>query len=175
MSTSHLVELSALRIIALFNGTGLKMPKLFLRSESGNTYRLSRASATAKVPGSINVVHKASATWQGRITTDGVFRPTASLSKERVADVVTIIKAFGSDPEGVAAKYGITVGCCCFCARDLTDPRSKEVGYGPDCAKAWKLKWGNYDPNAEPKAGKAKSVFQPKAKVEEEEEAYAIW
>lgn len=169
------VELAAdfARIIALFTGTGLKQPKLYLRSTDGHTYRLSLAGASAKVPGSINIVHKGSAAWQGRITKDGVFRPAVSLSKERVADVTETIKAFGADPEGVAAKYGISVGCCCFCAKDLTDPRSKEVGYGPDCAKNWKLKWGTKDYSV----GTEAKVFKPAPapRVEEEEEAFAIW
>lgn len=41
-----------------------------------------------------------------------------------------------------AAAFGHATGCCVFCARDLTDDRSVQVGYGPVCAQKHSLPWG---------------------------------
>lgn len=41
-----------------------------------------------------------------------------------------------------AAAFGHATGCCVYCARDLTDDRSVEVGYGPVCAAKHDLPWG---------------------------------
>lgn len=41
-----------------------------------------------------------------------------------------------------AAAFGHLYGECCYCARDLTDERSIEVGYGPVCAAKYGLPWG---------------------------------
>lgn len=42
----------------------------------------------------------------------------------------------------IASEYGHATGVCMFCARDLTDDRSIEVGYGPVCAGQRDLPWG---------------------------------
>jgi len=42
-----------------------------------------------------------------------------------------------------AGWFGRLHGICCFCAKDLTDDRSIEVGYGPVCAKKHHLPWGD--------------------------------
>src|SRR6185436_1560785 len=42
-----------------------------------------------------------------------------------------------------AVAHGHTTGNCSFCARDLTDPRSTSVGYGPICAQHFGLPWGD--------------------------------
>ena len=42
----------------------------------------------------------------------------------------------------VAAAYGQTHGHCMFCALELTDERSVDVGYGPTCASKRNLPWG---------------------------------
>lgn len=41
-----------------------------------------------------------------------------------------------------AAAFGHATGHCVFCARELTDDRSVEVGYGPVCAGKNNLPWG---------------------------------
>lgn len=41
-----------------------------------------------------------------------------------------------------AAQFGQLYGVCVFCGRALTDERSIEVGYGPDCADHHGLPWG---------------------------------
>lgn len=49
---------------------------------------------------------------------------------------------FEADPPGFASKMGKLMGACCFCSLTLSDERSLSVGYGPICAKHWKLPWG---------------------------------
>lgn len=42
-----------------------------------------------------------------------------------------------------AAAFGATTGVCIACAKQLTDGRSTEVGYGPVCAKKYGWPWGD--------------------------------
>lgn len=41
-----------------------------------------------------------------------------------------------------AKEFGVLTGTCVFCARELTDERSIEAGYGPVCADKNGLPWG---------------------------------
>jgi hypothetical protein len=103
--------------------------------------RLSVAGERAKVPGSINVTSPGSfenRVWYGRVLTDG----TLVQSRDCTPAVVDAVKALAADPAKAAAAYGRKTGCCCFCARELTDARSVEVGYGPICADHYGLPWG---------------------------------
>lgn len=111
--------------------------------QGDDAIRLSVASATAKVPGSINVTSTGayeSRTWYGRITSDGKF--TTSAKAQVSPAIVAMLKNFAQEPVRVAAAHGRQTGHCCFCARELTDKRSIEVGYGPICADKWSLPWG---------------------------------
>ncbi len=56
--------------------------------------------------------------------------------------VLCLLDNLECDPEGTAAEYGRTSGVCCYCGNELTDARSKAVGYGPVCAKSYRLPWG---------------------------------
>ena len=62
--------------------------------------------------------------------------------KDASQEIVDAIIAFDADPEGVAKAYAARVGSCSFCCRDLVDPRSLAVGYGPVCAENYGLPWG---------------------------------
>ncbi|HEY1441372.1 MAG TPA: DUF6011 domain-containing protein [Mycobacterium sp.] len=135
-------------IVALVTSAKGKFPALLLATETGEKLRISVAGAQAKVPGSINVtgtVKQADGRneWFGRITVNGVYQPGGKrLTTEKVAIITKTLVAFAADPVGVAAAYGLTTGQCCFCAKTLTHPDSKAVGYGPDCAANWGLPWG---------------------------------
>ena len=54
---------------------------------------------------------------------------------------ITELQDFKNDPMGTLAGDGKKTGNCCFCGRDLTDHRSTAHGYGPICAKRYKLAW----------------------------------
>ena len=126
------------KIVDLFDTAGqhLKHPAIVL-----DGIRLSVAGERAKFPGSINVTSPGSfqdRTWFGRIALDGTFVG----SREATPAIVEELKALAADPAGKAALYGKQTGCCCFCARELTDERSIAVGYGPICADHYGLPWG---------------------------------
>ena len=56
-------------------------------------------------------------------------------------EVVHFVRHVAEDPEAAAVENGMLTGNCCFCAAGLHDNRSTAVGYGPICAKRYKLPW----------------------------------
>lgn len=79
--------------------------------------------------------------WVGFIQRDGTLSERHCLSE----NLVTFLEAFAKDPAKYATIYGIKTGACSFCGRELTDPRSVTVGYGPICAEHYGLPWGEAD------------------------------
>ena len=68
----------------------------------------------------------------------------------REAELLVIVKDFAADPETVAANYGKLTHNCCFCHIQLDTAESLAVGYGPVCAKNYKLAWGKNVPQMTP-------------------------
>jgi hypothetical protein len=99
-------------------------------------YRLSKAGAKAREPGSITVTSAAknfdSRRWVGRITTDG----RVDVSEEEALHAILRLAA---DPVGVLAHEGRRTGICAVCSRALTDPKSVTRGYGSTCARRFGL------------------------------------
>jgi len=125
----------------------LKFPAIRLMDESRHEYQLSLAGAASKNAGCIYVKGEkvgsfddggASRPYLGKITPQGRFFPASGCP----SNVESELQKFAADPEGIATRYGRMTGCCCFCARKLTDARSTEVGYGPVCAHKFGLDWG---------------------------------
>jgi hypothetical protein len=79
----------------------------------------------------------------GTIFADGTFKPKPTLNDVFLGKVKTALKAFATDPAGVAASYGKLHGKCCFCNKGLSDEKSTSVGYGPICAGHYGLPWGD--------------------------------
>lgn len=118
----------------------MKYPKIRL-SVGDQPVVLSLAGQRSKRPGTINVTdggRYGENKWFGRIEKDGSLSP----GRELTEPVTDLLKAFANDPEGIASAYGKLTGNCCFCARELTDKRSTDVGYGPICADHYGLAWG---------------------------------
>jgi hypothetical protein len=130
-------------ILELFASVPGEKAILVVRTKDGSQYRLSRAGTKSTHPGTLNVTDNKRGfdrrTWFGRITLDGTFEPAYRLSHAEARAVVEALETFQADPAGVAGQFGLSTGVCCFCAAELTDPRSKEVGYGPVCAAKWHL------------------------------------
>ena len=133
------------KILEVFGNTEgrLKYPKLWLDTD-GVVIRLSKAGGNARFPGSINVTNGVrygdpDSKFYGRIHTDGNFEP----GRDHTADVSRVLVRFNDNPTDFATTYGHKTGNCCFCGRQLTDPRSVGVGYGPVCADNWGLPWGS--------------------------------
>lgn len=127
------------RIAAMMKAAAaeLKYPKVRLADEDGNVLRLSLAGSRARFPGSVNVTDDASFennTWYGRIV-DGEWRPAGNAPEW----VAIALAEFEKDPEAAAKAYGQRYAHCCFCARELVESGSVDVGYGPVCAKRWGL------------------------------------
>ena len=57
-------------------------------------------------------------------------------------DIKSFLREFEADPVGVSVSYGKRTGHCCFCRLPLSTDESLTAGYGPICAKHWKLPWG---------------------------------
>ena len=123
-------EIDCSKIAAAFAtavGNGLKRPKMTI-----DGIRFSLAPATGRNAGSIYVKARAGDAYLGKITGTAFF-PARETTPEQVATVVAI----AADPGARAKAYGLNVGSCSCCGRELTDPVSVSMGIGPICA-------GNY-------------------------------
>jgi len=58
------------------------------------------------------------------------------------------------------ASNGNAAGACCYCGTELIDARSVEAGYGPTCAKKWRLPWGTREPAPQPHPAEAISKLR---------------
>ena len=123
----------------------LKHPKLLVRIVDRDL-RLSIAGQRSAAPGSINISSTEKAfddrTWFGRVSREGQFEPSRSLTKATATAIAAALTALAADPAKVASEYGQITGCCCFCGLELSDARSIHVGYGPVCADKWGVPWG---------------------------------
>jgi hypothetical protein len=122
----------------------MKRPAIVLRGTDGLPgVRISVAGERAKYPGSLTLTSaerdgEEGRAWYGRINYAGAFEP----SRDAPAGLAETLRAFASDPAGVAAEHGRRTQHCCFCNIELTHPDSVAVGYGPICAKHFGLPWG---------------------------------
>jgi hypothetical protein len=132
-------------LIALFDtaiANKLKHPKIRFDVE-GETVVLALAGERSSHAGQINVSSTGSfesRDWYGRIDRKGEF--TRSRRSPGPDALVAALSALAENPSKAGAAHGKRTGNCCFCAIELTDHRSIDVGYGPVCAKRWGLAWG---------------------------------
>ncbi len=135
-------QLDLSRLFALLQearAKGLKRPFILASGGPFDPVRLS----LSRDGEAVYVVDKPSGLYLGAVR-DGKFLPSgkAGLTASDKAALVAALGAMAADPAGQAAAYGHETGCCCFCARELTDKRSIAVGYGPICADHFGLPWG---------------------------------
>jgi hypothetical protein len=110
--------------------------------------RLSRARitmrgfsvATSRHAGTYYVTDSAGS-YLGKIMPDSAFLVSRDAAP-RAAEIAAELATLEADPVKAATTYGHETGCCCFCARALTDKRSITAGYGPQCADNYGLTWG---------------------------------
>lgn len=143
-------------VVALFAKAGetLKYPKINLGfggpSGFANRLRLSVAGPRSKYRGQIQLTDGGSYgenTYYGRVSTDGQLTLSRSTQNdEPVRDaLIAQLRRLAEKPEEIAAEYARFSGNCCFCHKAIgegDDPRSREAGYGPQCAKRYGLPWG---------------------------------
>jgi Family of unknown function (DUF6011) len=135
------VDLS--RVNAMFTRAAEQLRKPFVvfatyREVEGKTcvdreFKVSQAPEHGKNPGYLYVT--ARGTYVGKLSPEGQF----SASREAPAGMQAALEAFAQDPAQAAIAYGQATGSCCFCAKELSDPVSVELGYGPICATRWGL------------------------------------
>ena len=105
----------------------LKHPKF--RAE-GLTFSL--AGSTSRNAGAVYV--KKGEEYVGKVM-DGKFHPVSATPAGTAEAIVRVAQ----DPRGAAVAYGRMTGNCACCGRELTDPKSVELGIGPICADKWGL------------------------------------
>lgn len=123
---------------ALFEVTTdkLKQPKLFLTLPTGEELKITKSKKYKSLW--VYVKHD-SWGYRGYLNENGKYTQKIELDAELVASV---LKELETDPLRKASEWGKLSGRCCFCNRQLKDTRSKEVGYGKDCADHRGLVWG---------------------------------
>jgi hypothetical protein len=139
-------------LIAMFDTAAekLKRPKMKLGIEFG-VVKLGRTTKRSKRGEGLLAVEHVSPrgfrTWVGWVNREGQlelgFKFRKSFEPGFRGQVLDLLRLLAEDPEKVAAERGRMAGHCCFCNLELTDERSKTVGYGPVCAKNYGLPWGN--------------------------------
>jgi hypothetical protein len=133
--------LATIRALIDLGAEKLQYPKVRLQTASGQRVKMQRAGNGSKNPGRINITDGEpypGNQWFGFITLDGEFVPSNSAPQE----VIDAIIAFDGDPRATAQGYGTHTGNCCFCGKELTDPKSVAVGYGSTCAGHFGLPYG---------------------------------
>ena len=106
-------------------GASLKAPKLRIAG-----LVLSRAKATSANAGALYV--KAGDLYLGKIM-GGRFIRSRDCQDAQEATLM----AAAEDPKAAAIAYGRLTGSCACCGRELSDPKSIELGIGPVCADKW--------------------------------------
>ena len=132
-------------LIALFDtakANKLKHPKIRFDVD-GETVVLALAGERSSFAGQVNVTSTGpfeQRDWYGRIDRRGEF--TRSRRTPGPDRLVQVLCELAENPSKAGAAHGRRTGNCCFCATELSDQRSVDVGYGPVCAKKWGLAWG---------------------------------
>ncbi|HML30380.1 MAG TPA: DUF6011 domain-containing protein [Hyphomicrobium sp.] len=140
-------------IVDLLTNADLKKPSVRFVFADGTLGKVYLASATGSNAGHVYV--KDGSQYAGKITPEGAFRPV-DLSDDRKAELIAVLTSVAEDPFAAAKLFADATksedrehGSCCFCAHELTDPRSIAVSYGPICAAKYHLPWGEASANEE--------------------------
>jgi hypothetical protein len=59
--------------------------------------------------------------------------------REARAEIEAELIVLAADPRAAAIAHGRNTGNCSCCGRELTDPKSIELGIGPICLEKWAL------------------------------------
>jgi len=134
-----------LPLIELFDKAAQRMqfPTLVFSCD-GRDLKLTRTGVQAREPGAISVTSARggfnSRRFYGTVGRDGRLRGNSATAA--LPALQGVLETIAADPLAYARAYGLETKECCFCATELTDPRSRAAGYGPTCAKNYGLPWG---------------------------------
>lgn len=133
-------------IVDLLANADLKKPSIRFVFADGTQGKVYLAPASGSNAGHVYV--KDGSQYAGKITPAGAFR-AVDLSDGRKAELIAALTDVAKDPLAAAKRFAEATkskdrehGSCCFCAHELTDPRSIQVSYGPICAAKYHLPWG---------------------------------
>jgi len=112
-------------------GNGLKRPTLRV-----DNLIISRAPDSGVNAGALYVKVKQSGenAYAGKLK-DGKWFPIRDFAKDE--NIIKTLQELAKDPQGVASTHGRKTGSCSMCGRELTDPKSIELGIGPICIENW--------------------------------------
>lgn len=116
------------------------MPGMGLSNEG--TFQIKRARANSRYPGQYFVTDGLGfpqAQLYGRILTNGDFVPHKPTDPECPVGLLALLDELQNDVRRFIQSYGVRTGRCCFCDSGLTDDVSYKLGYGPVCAKHYKM------------------------------------
>lgn len=119
-------------------GNGLKRMALRFLDEAGATFTVSPAAATSRNAGML-YVKSADDGYLGKIDPQGVFHGAWGTERDATTKAQAALVEFSRDPVGKSKLYGKLTNSCCYCGKELNDPRSVMAGYGPICADNWGL------------------------------------
>lgn len=119
-------------------GNGLKRMALRFVDEAGARFTVSPAAATSRNAGML-YVKSADDGYLGKIDGQGVFHGAWNTAGDATTKAQAALVEFSRDPVGKSKLYGELTSSCCYCGKDLDDPRSVMAGYGPICAGNWGL------------------------------------
>jgi len=109
------------------------------------TVNIRRAGADSRHPGSFYVrgltgFDLNNTVYMGRISPEGHWFPTSDGLQHTA--VFALLDEFEQGPADYCAAYGQRTGRCAFCDLHLDDPVSVGLGYGPHCARNYRLPYG---------------------------------
>ena len=119
------------------------MPDMGMSNDG--TVQIKRARATSRYPGQYFVTDGTPyprALIYGRILTDGSFVPHTADAPEPPVGLLALLDELKGDIRQFVQLYGIKTGRCCFCDLPLEDQYSTKLGYGPVCAKHYRMPHG---------------------------------
>lgn len=135
-------------IVTLFETAKKKLllPKIRLQL-GGMKVFLSIGGKKSNHPGQVLVYRKDPYVSLGHISLDGKWHQHkiySTSSQEFLKAIDAGLLQFSQDPSSVAYAQGAFTKECCFCGKKLSDPASKQVGFGPVCAEKYGLQkqWG---------------------------------
>ena len=129
-----------------------------------DVYRITMGTSASRYPGCPYIVDAADRAWMGRIHLDGRWEPSRrETTQDRMPTVERLLAELEADFAGTVARIGKECGACVMCSRELTDPRSLAMGYGPVCADSYGLPWGDVaaEPELEAPAVNPNDVMRP--------------
>lgn len=134
----------AIQVAFMLAGEHLKYPKIRLLTDNDRFVQLNFYPETKTIKVFVDG-------WQGHgyrkfagVIEDDMIKPYSS--DRFTPDVHMAIESLANDPVGASKAFANKLGACIYCGQRLSDPVSKEHGYGATCASHYGLPHGKNKP-----------------------------